>query len=97
MAKGLEQQKKAVACGHWPLYRYNPTLDAEGKNPLTIDSKDPSITFEEYALGENRYRALKMVNPTEADALMAQSQKDVTRSWKFLKGRAQAMEPEGEK
>jgi len=68
MAKGLEQQKKAVACGHWPLYRYNPTLDAEGKNPLTIDSKDPSITFEEYALGENRYRALKMVNPTEADA-----------------------------
>jgi len=96
MAKGLEQQKKAVACGHWPLYRYNPDLEAQGKNPLTIDSKEPSITFEEYALGENRYRSLKMVNPTEADALMAQSQKDVTRSWKFLKGRAQAMEPEAE-
>ncbi|MBB5347597.1 pyruvate:ferredoxin (flavodoxin) oxidoreductase [Desulfoprunum benzoelyticum] len=97
MAKGLEQQKKAVACGHWPLYRYNPDLEDQGKNPLIIDSKDPSITFEEYALGENRYRALKMVNPTEADALMAQSQKDVLRSWKFLKGRAQAMEPETEK
>ncbi len=96
MAKGLEQQKKAVLSGHWPLYRYNPTLEAEGKNPLIIDSKDPSITFEEYALGENRYRALKMVNPTEADSLMAQSQKDVLRSWKFLKGRAQAMEPEAE-
>jgi pyruvate-ferredoxin/flavodoxin oxidoreductase len=71
-------------------------LEAEGKNPLIIDSKDPSITFAEYALGENRYRALKMVNPTEADSLMAQSQKDVLRSWKFLKGRAQAMEPEVE-
>ena len=97
MAKGLEQQKKAVACGHWPLYRYNPALEDQGKNPLILDSKDPSITFEEYALGENRYRALKMVNPAEADALMAQSQKDVLRSWKFLKGRAQAMEPETEK
>jgi pyruvate-ferredoxin/flavodoxin oxidoreductase len=94
MAKGLEQQKKAVLSGHWPLYRYNPDLEAQGKNPLIIDSKDPSITFEEYALGENRYRALKMLNPTEADSLMAQSQKDVERSWRFLKGRAQAMEPE---
>ncbi|MDP3478397.1 MAG: thiamine pyrophosphate-dependent enzyme, partial [Desulfoprunum sp.] len=96
MAKGLEQQKKAVLSGHWPLYRFNPDLEAQGKNPLTIDSKDPSITFAEYALGENRYRALKMVNPTEADALMALSQKDVLKSWKFLKGRAQALEPEAE-
>ena len=94
MAKGFEQQKKAVLSGHWPLYRYNPDLETQGKNPLVIDSKDPSISFEEYALGENRYRALKMVNPTNADALMAQSQKDVERSWRFLKGRAQAMEPE---
>ena len=96
MAKGLEQQKKAVLSGHWPLYRYNPDLEEQGKNPLTIDSKDPSISFEEYALGENRYRALKMVNPTEADALMALSQKDVLKSWKFLKGRALALEPEAE-
>jgi len=95
MALGLEQQKKAVACGHWPLYRFNPDLEAEGKNPLIIDSKaEPTISFEDYALGENRYRTLKRVNPANADSLLAQSQKDVLKSWKFLKSLAAALEPE---
>jgi pyruvate-ferredoxin/flavodoxin oxidoreductase len=94
MAKGIEQQKRAVACGHWPLYRYNPELEDQGKNPLLIDSKEPSISFEEYALGENRYRTLKRVNPDHSDELMAQSQKDVLKSWRFLKGRQQSLEPE---
>ncbi|HIJ91525.1 MAG: pyruvate:ferredoxin (flavodoxin) oxidoreductase [Desulfobulbaceae bacterium] len=94
MAKGFDQQKKAVACGHWPLYRYNPELEEQGKNPLTIDSKAPSIPFAEYALNENRYRALKMMNPEHADELMAMSQKDVEKGWKFLEGRAKALEPE---
>ncbi len=95
MALGLEQQKKAVACGHWPLYRFNPDLEAQGKNPLIIDSKkEPTITFEEYALGENRYRTLKRVNPDQADDLLAQSQRDVLKSWKFLKSLAGALEPE---
>ncbi len=93
MAKGLDQQKKAVASGHWPLYRYNPDLEDQGKNPLSIDSKEPTITFDEYAMGENRYRSLKLVNPDNAAALMAESQKDVLKSWNFLKGRAQALEP----
>ncbi|TKB06266.1 pyruvate:ferredoxin (flavodoxin) oxidoreductase [Desulforhopalus sp. IMCC35007] len=97
MALGLEQQKKAVACGHWPLYRYNPQLEDENKNPLIIDSKaEPSISFEEYALGENRYRMLKRVNAASADALLAESQKDVLKSWKFLKSLAAALEPEAE-
>jgi pyruvate-ferredoxin/flavodoxin oxidoreductase len=95
MALGLEQQKKAVACGHWPLYRFNPDLEAQGKNPLIIDSKtEPSISFADYALGENRYRTLKRVNPTKADALLAESQKDVLHSLKFLKSLAAALEPE---
>jgi len=93
MAKGFDQQKKAVNCGHWPLYRYNPELEEQGKNPLTIDSKAPSISFAEYALSENRYRALKMMNPEHADELMALSQKDVEKGWKFLEGRAKALEP----
>ncbi|MEA3547113.1 MAG: pyruvate:ferredoxin (flavodoxin) oxidoreductase [Thermodesulfobacteriota bacterium] len=94
MTTGLEQQKKAVKCGHWPLYRYNPDLEAQGKNPLTIDSKAPAMPFDEYALGENRYRMLKITNPSMADELMAQSQKDVEKAWKFLEGRAKALEPE---
>lgn len=95
MALGLEQQKKAVACGHWPLYRYNPELEDQGKNPLTIDSKkEPTISFEEYALGENRYRMLKRMNPDHAEQLLADSQKDVLKGWKFLKSLAAALEPE---
>jgi pyruvate-ferredoxin/flavodoxin oxidoreductase len=94
LAKGLEQQKNAVACAHWPLYRYNPDLEEQGKNPLHIDSKAPTIPFAEYALNENRYRMLKMMNPEHADELMALSQKDVDKAWKFLNGRAKALEPE---
>ena len=94
MALGLEQQKKAVACGHWPLYRFNPDLEAQGKNPLIIDSKEPTMSFEEYALGENRYRSLKRVNPSEAAGLFAASQNDTLKSWKFLKSLAVALEPE---
>ena len=94
MTQGLHQQKKAVQCGHWPLYRYNPDLEAVGKNPLSIDSKEPTMKFEEYAMGENRYRMLRMMNPEHADELMAESQKDVTKSWKFLKARAASLEPE---
>ncbi len=93
MTKGMQQQKLAVECGHWPLYRYNPDLEAVGKNPLKIDSKPPKIPFTEYALNENRYRALKLMNPTQADELMAQAQKDVENGWKFLEGRAKALEP----
>jgi len=92
LAFGLEQQKKAVACGHWPLYRYNPDLEEQGKNPLIIDSKEPTIKFADYALNENRYRMLKMANPEHADQLMAESQKDVEKAWKFLKGRFKALE-----
>ena len=92
MATAHEQQKKAVACGHWPLYRYNPMLEDEGKNPLIIDSKEPTISFADYALGENRYRMLKMTNPEMADQLMEESQKDVEKAWKALKGRFKALE-----
>jgi pyruvate-ferredoxin/flavodoxin oxidoreductase len=95
LAKGLEQQKLAVASGHWPLYRYNPELEEAGKNPLHIDSKAPSIPFAEYAMNENRYRMLKMMNPEHADELMAMSQNDVDKGWKFLEGRAKALEPCG--
>ena len=94
MALGLEQQKKAVECGHWSLYRYNPDLEKEGKNPMVIDSKEPTISFADYALNENRYRMLKMANPEQADELMRLSQEDVDRSWKMLKAWAKALDAE---
>lgn len=94
MANGLEQQKKAVTSGHWPLYRYNPELEEAGKNPLIIDSKEPTMNYADYILSENRYKMLKRINPTEADELIALAEKDAMRAWKFLKGRRDALEPE---
>jgi pyruvate-ferredoxin/flavodoxin oxidoreductase len=81
LIKGLEQQKLAVQCGAWPLYRYNPDLIAEGKNPLTIDSKDPTISFDQYAYNETRYRMLLQSDEMRAEQLIKMAQKDVHRRW----------------
>jgi pyruvate-ferredoxin/flavodoxin oxidoreductase len=70
MTAGVDAQKKAVQSGYWPLYRYNPTLAADCKNPLQLDSKAPTISFDEYTNNENRYRMLKKANPGQAEALM---------------------------
>jgi pyruvate-ferredoxin/flavodoxin oxidoreductase len=70
MTSGVDAQKKAVNSGYWPLYRYNPALAAAGKNPLQLDSKAPSIAFNEYTSNENRYRVLKKNNPKGYDELM---------------------------
>ncbi|HXX58134.1 MAG TPA: pyruvate:ferredoxin (flavodoxin) oxidoreductase [Thermodesulfovibrionales bacterium] len=85
MSKGVEEQKRAVACGHWPLYRYNPELEGQGKSPLVIDSKEPTISFEEYAYNENRYKALKTSSPELAAELMKQAEAEVRRRWQYLK------------
>jgi pyruvate-ferredoxin/flavodoxin oxidoreductase len=81
LRKGLEQQKLAVQAGAWPLYRYNPALTAEGKNPLSIDSKDPSIPFEQYAYNETRFRMLLQSDEHRAEQLMQLAQKDVKSRW----------------
>ena len=93
MSKGIEAMKKAVTSGYWPLYRYNPELEAQGKNPLVINSKDPSTPFEEYAYRENRYKTLRSSNPEAAKELMKQAEADIKRRWKLLKHMA-AWDPE---
>jgi len=70
MAGGIEAQKMAVACGHWPLYRCNPLLEEQGKNPLQLDSKAPTISFGEFAATQNRFRVLKKANPAAAEELI---------------------------
>jgi len=70
MTSGVDAQKRAVQSGYWPLYRYNPALAGDCKNPLQLDSKAPTISFEEYTGAENRYRMLKKANPQAADELM---------------------------
>jgi len=89
MAAGYNEQKKAVASGHWPLYRYDPRLAAQGKNPFQLDSKAPTMDFAEYAYGENRYRTLKQSQPEVAAALMEQAKQDVQHRYAMLEKLAQ--------
>jgi pyruvate-ferredoxin/flavodoxin oxidoreductase len=85
MQKGYEEQKRAVESGHWPLYRYNPALVDEGKNPLALDSKDPTITLADYAYNENRYKILQRSNPEASKMLLDHAQKTVAAKFKMLK------------
>jgi pyruvate-ferredoxin/flavodoxin oxidoreductase len=83
MRKGLEQQKLAVQSGHWPLFRYNPVLADEGKNPLVLDSKAPTITVDEYAYNETRYRMLLQSDEQRAEALMRSARSDAAKRWQL--------------
>ena len=85
MSKAVDYQRKAVASGHWPLFRYNPKLEGEGKNPFVLDSKDPTMKYAEYAYMENRFQSLKRSNPEIAEDLMKDAQKFVDRRWSYLK------------
>jgi pyruvate-ferredoxin/flavodoxin oxidoreductase len=82
-ARGWDQQKAAVASGHWPLMRFNPDLVHQGKNPLTLDSKAPSIPLEKYAYKETRYTMLVQSNEEAAEKLLKLAQEDVNTRWKF--------------
>jgi pyruvate-ferredoxin/flavodoxin oxidoreductase len=84
MTKGMTHQKLAVECGHWPIYRFDPRLAQQGKNPLKLDSKPPKIKFEEYAYMETRFRMLTKSHPEEAKHLLELAQKDVEERWKVL-------------
>ena len=74
MAKGMDQQKKAVQSGHWMMYRHDPRRIESGKNPLMIDSKKPSIPIGDYIYNENRYNMLKKLMPERAGALLDEAQ-----------------------
>jgi pyruvate-ferredoxin/flavodoxin oxidoreductase len=80
---GMDQQKAAVLAGHWPLLRYNPQLAVEGKNPLQLDSRPPSLPLEKYAYNETRYTMLTHSDPVAAKALLAQAAADVAARWRL--------------
>ena len=84
MTAGYEEQNKAVACGYWPLYRFDPRLKEQGKNPLQLDSKPPTLDLEEYIYGENRYRALKQSKPEAAGKLLKLAKRDVAEKWALM-------------
>ena len=81
MAHGLEQQKLAVQSGSWPIYRYDPRLADEGKNPLVIEQKEPSIPVSQYAYNETRYKMLTQMDEERAEKLMKEAQHDAKSRW----------------
>ncbi|MHC1699168.1 MAG: pyruvate:ferredoxin (flavodoxin) oxidoreductase [Geobacteraceae bacterium] len=83
MTKGVDENRKAVSSGYWPLYRYNPALVAEGKNPLQLDSKPPTTSFEDYAYGQNRYKVLQKANPEAAALLMKKATAETVSRYEY--------------
>jgi pyruvate-ferredoxin/flavodoxin oxidoreductase len=74
MTKSQLEEKAAVDCGYWHLYRYNPTKTEKGENPFTLDSKDPTGSYQDFILGETRYASLKKTQPALADELFAKTE-----------------------
>ena len=70
------ETKRAVEAGYWNMYRFNPELKDAGKNPFTLDSKEPSTSFREYLMGEVRYSSLAKVFPEAAEELFTKTEKD---------------------
>jgi pyruvate-ferredoxin/flavodoxin oxidoreductase len=81
MIHGLEQQKLAVQSGAWPVYRYDPRNVRDGKNPLVIESKEPSIPLSQYAYNETRYKMLTQMDEARAEELMKLAQQDAKSRW----------------
>jgi pyruvate-ferredoxin/flavodoxin oxidoreductase len=89
MSQGQHQQKLAVDSGAWTLYRYNPALIDEGKEPFTLDCRKPSITVQEYAYNETRFRMLSQSNEERAEFLMKEAEEDAQRQWEYYSSLAE--------
>jgi pyruvate-ferredoxin/flavodoxin oxidoreductase len=100
MGKTQLETDMAVKCGYWPLYRYNPMLKAEGKNPFVLDSKEPNGSLQAFLSGEVRYAALQMTFPDEAKRLHTRLEAELVDRYTALKQMAEAeyvaAQPSGE-
>ena len=89
MSKSQREAQMAVESGYWPLYRYNPQLTLDGKNPFTLDSKEPTSSFQEFLMGEVRYKSLKKLFPERADQLFEKAEKEAKQRFEMHKRLAQ--------
>ena len=91
------EMKKAVECGYWNLFRYNPALLAEGKNPFTLDSKAPSGSYRDFIMNEARYSSLTRSFPDRAEELFTQAEKVAQERFQNLELQKQMFEQEAAK
>jgi len=84
MATATDLHKEAEESGFWPLYRFNPSLAGQGKNPLQLDSKPPSGNLEDFAYKQIRFRSLRASDPERAERLLNSLRRDVSARWKYF-------------
>ena len=89
MSSAMEEMKKAVECGYWHLWRYNPLLKEQGKNPFILDSKEPTGNFREFLLGEVRYASLAQTFPEVAEELFEIAEKNAKERYETYKRMAE--------
>jgi pyruvate-ferredoxin/flavodoxin oxidoreductase len=89
MGLSQEEEKKAVETGYWPLYRYNPMLKEEGKNPFVFESKEPQGDFKAFLLGEVRYSSLTRSFPQNAEALFEKAEQEMKERYDMYKRMAE--------
>jgi pyruvate-ferredoxin/flavodoxin oxidoreductase len=85
MSRSQAEEKRAVETGYWPLYRYDPRLKDEGKNPFLLDSKDPKGDFKDFLMGEVRYSSLTRSFPDQAERLFQKAQADMKERYEHYK------------
>ncbi len=90
MGKSQEEEKRAVDCGYWMLYRYNPLLKKEGKNPFVLDSKEPTAELNDFLMGEVRYTTLVKQFPEEAKVLHKRLAQEYVERYEMYKKMAEA-------
>ena len=85
MSYAQYRQKQAVDAGYWHLYRYNPELKEQGKNPFSLDSKEPKESFREFLNNEVRYSSLIKTFPADAERLFAEAEQEAKEKYEFYK------------
>jgi pyruvate-ferredoxin/flavodoxin oxidoreductase len=85
MGKSQEEEKRAVEAGYWFLYRYDPRLKAEGKNPFLLDSKEPKGDFKAFLNGEIRYSALTRIFPENAEVLFERAERQMREKYEMYR------------
>lgn len=84
MGSAQHEEAKAVSAGYWHLFRFDPSLKEQGKNPFQLDSRQPSMDYEEFLSGENRYNVLQRMHPEAAKTLFAQAAECAEKRFQYF-------------
>jgi pyruvate-ferredoxin/flavodoxin oxidoreductase len=96
LSQGLEQQKRAVACGYWPLFRYDPRRAEKGENPMKLDSAAPKGTLRDFTANETRFQMLERINPERSAMLQEMAAASVKERFALYQQMAANKEPNAE-